>query len=470
MADNATELDDYNGGALVGTAVSFLVLTFFSVGLRTYVRGVLTKSFMADDWLMLAAQVVFTISCTFILLGVNTGLGRRNKSLPQNQEIDALKWQALATATYVLNMMFIKLSIGFFLLRLAVQKRYLYTIYGTMFVVLIWSLALWFWDIFQCSPVQAQWDYTIPNLKCVSAQEVVNAAYALSVMTIVTDWLFALLPIPMIWHVKMTSQAKATVVVVLGLGIFASIATLIRLKFLSDLTDTTDILFAGTDAMVWTLVEPGVAIVASSLVTIRPLLRKMRLKGFESTERSRGLRFEGQSGSGGMGSRGGGNRSSTRRTVGSMPGYGPDNVKLADLEPGFGGNKGYWSQGTTLTSRTSTHAGSRPGGWGVGVAVTVREDDEDADRISPIGVAIGDGGHFGHGKGHGRSGGSTPDSDVFVIEGPSRPHPAAQTTQWRSDTPTSPEESEHSQGLRHPSYRDGPRRVSSPDFPIQNTR
>lgn len=116
-------------------------------------------------------------------------------------------------------MMFIKLSIGFFLLRLAVQKRYLYTIYGTMFVVLIWSLALWFWDIFQCSPVQAQWDYTIPNLKCVSAQEVVNAAYALSVMTIVTDWLFALLPIPMIWHVKMTSQAKATVVVVLGLGI-----------------------------------------------------------------------------------------------------------------------------------------------------------------------------------------------------------------------------------------------------------
>lgn len=227
--------------------------------------------------------------------------------------------------------------------------------------------------------------------------------------------------------------------------------------------------------MVWTLVEPGVAIVASSLVTIRPLLRKMRLKGFESTERSRGLRFGGQSGSGGMGYRGGGNQSVTRRTIGSMPGYGPDNVKLADLEPGSGGNKGYWSQGTTLTSRTSTHAGSRPGGWGVGVAVTVQEDDEDADRISPIGVAIGDGvphrGHFGHG--HRRSGGSTPDSDVFVIEGPSRPHPAAQTTQWRSDTPTSPEESEHSQGLRHAGYHGGltgPRRVSSPDFPIQNTR
>lgn len=130
-----------------------------------------------------------------------------------------LQWQALATATYIFNMMLIKLSIGFFLIRLAVQKRYKYTVYASMVIVLIWSLALFFWDIFQCSPVQAQWDYTIPNLKCVSAQEIVNAAYALSVMTIVTDWLYALLPIPMIWKVKMNTQTKATVVVILGLGI-----------------------------------------------------------------------------------------------------------------------------------------------------------------------------------------------------------------------------------------------------------
>jgi hypothetical protein len=36
--------------------------------------------------------------------------------------------------------------------------------------------------------------------------------------------------------------------------------------------------------MVWTLVEPGAAIVASSLATIRPLLRALRIKGFESTD------------------------------------------------------------------------------------------------------------------------------------------------------------------------------------------
>lgn len=116
-------------------------------------------------------------------------------------------------------MAFIKLSLGVFLLRLATQKRYKWILWASMGVVGLMSTALFFWDVFQCQPVVAQWDYTIPGYRCVSAQEVVTAAYALSVLNIVTDWLYALLPIPMIWKAKMTTQAKITVGVVLGLGI-----------------------------------------------------------------------------------------------------------------------------------------------------------------------------------------------------------------------------------------------------------
>lgn len=50
-------LAEDNGSALVGTAISFLGLTYFSVALRTYVRLVLTRNFQLDDWLMLVAQV-----------------------------------------------------------------------------------------------------------------------------------------------------------------------------------------------------------------------------------------------------------------------------------------------------------------------------------------------------------------------------------------------------------------------------
>ncbi|PKS05246.1 hypothetical protein jhhlp_008617 [Lomentospora prolificans] len=280
------DLDEFNGGALVAAATTFLVLTLISVALRVYVRVFMTNSFQMDDWFMIIAQIVFILSCSFILVGVRDGLGRHNVALSQTNEIEALKWQALATATYVLDMMFIKLSIGIFLLRLAVQKVYKYILWGSLVVVTIWSVVIFFWDIFQCNPVAAQWDYTIPKFTCVSAAQIVSAAYSISVMTILSDWLYALLPIPMLWSVEMTKQTKITVIIILGLGIFASVATLIRLKFLSDLVQTEDILFAGTDAMVWTLIEPGVAIVAASLATIRPLLRAMRFKGFETTGRT----------------------------------------------------------------------------------------------------------------------------------------------------------------------------------------
>ncbi|KAI1464495.1 uncharacterized protein F4812DRAFT_156791 [Daldinia caldariorum] len=322
---------DSNGGALVATAVAMLAFSWLSVSLRSFVRAKLTNGFQWDDWLMLLAQANFTVSCSLILMGVRDGLGRHNKSLDQYHEIQALEYQALATATYVLNMWLIKLSIGIFLLRLATEKRYKYTLYGSLIIVSIWSVVLFFWNIFQCNPVSAQWDYTIlekdSNARCVSADEIVNAAYALSVMNIVSDWLYALLPIPMIWSVRMTTQAKMTVVVVLGLGIFASVATLVRLKFLSDLTDMADILHSGTDAMVWTLIEPGVAIVASSLVTIRPLLRQWRIKGFGSSGQSRPANA-------------GYNSYSTSRANRSakMPAFGSTEFTLVDLENGHAKN------------------------------------------------------------------------------------------------------------------------------------
>jgi hypothetical protein len=62
--------------------------------------------------------------------------------------------------------------------------------------------------------------------------------------------------------------------------------------------------------MVWTLVEPGVAIIASSLATIRPLLRAMRIRGFESTDRTPSSGISG------------------KRNPNSMPGYGPNDVSL----------------------------------------------------------------------------------------------------------------------------------------------
>jgi hypothetical protein len=116
-------------------------------------------------------------------------------------------------------MVFIKLSVAVFLLRIATQKRYLWTLKISMVIITIWSIAVFLFEIFQCQPVEAQWDFTIENGHCASGGSFVAAAYSISVMTILSDWLYAILPIPMIWAVQMTTQKKFTVGFVLSLGI-----------------------------------------------------------------------------------------------------------------------------------------------------------------------------------------------------------------------------------------------------------
>ncbi|KAI0458016.1 hypothetical protein F5B21DRAFT_59407 [Xylaria acuta] len=341
---------DSNGVGLLVTGIATLSIAWLSMALRTYVRAVMMKSFQVDDWVMLAGLANFTVSCSFVFTGLSYGLGRHNRSLSQHDEIEALKYQALATASYVSNMWLIKLSIGLFLFRLAVRNRYKWVLGGSIVIVGIWSITLFFWNIFQCNPVPAQWDYTIltNDLKshCVSADEIVIAAYALSALTILSDWLYALIPIPMVWQAKMTAQAKWSVIAVLSLGVFASIATLIRLGFLADITDVADILYAGTNAMIWTLVEPGIAISAASLATIRPLLRRWRIKGFTHSERSHLTTGRSQ------------DQGSRLKRTSKMPGLGPQDVTLVDLEHGPGPThtgKSLSPTAVTPTSRFTTY-------------------------------------------------------------------------------------------------------------------
>lgn len=55
----------------------------------------------------------------------------------------------------------------------------------------------------------------------------------------------------------------------------ASIATVVRVIYAKELTDHSDNLYTFYDLAVWSTVECGMALLASSLATLKPLFRKM---------------------------------------------------------------------------------------------------------------------------------------------------------------------------------------------------
>jgi hypothetical protein len=54
-----------------------------------------------------------------------------------------------------------------------------------------------------------------------------------------------------------------------------SIATVIRIFYVHQLSHTQDFLFANTGVSIWSTVEPGMGIAASSLACLRPLFRRI---------------------------------------------------------------------------------------------------------------------------------------------------------------------------------------------------
>ena len=113
-------------------------------------------------------------------------------------------------------MAFVKVSIALLILRIVVARRYTYMIIISMVLVALWSLAELLFVIFQCRPVQFQWDTTIEGGICTGS--FVSAALAFSVMSIVSDWFYALLPIPVIWPLKINLQSKISIGLILSLG------------------------------------------------------------------------------------------------------------------------------------------------------------------------------------------------------------------------------------------------------------
>lgn len=71
----------------------------------------------------------------------------------------------------------------------------------------------------------------------------------------------------------MKLKTKLLVAGILAFAAIGSTATVVRMFYIHTLMNGPDFLYATTDVAVWSTVEPGIGIAASSIATLRPLVR-----------------------------------------------------------------------------------------------------------------------------------------------------------------------------------------------------
>lgn len=122
---------------------------------------------------------------------------------------------------YTLTTVLLRCSVAVFLLRICERKTQKWIIYGTMIIVVVFSTFYFLLAIFQCSPVDYFWNQYIQGTigTCIDPKVFPDATFAHSAISATADWILGLLPIWVIWNLKMNVRTKVSVGIVLSFGL-----------------------------------------------------------------------------------------------------------------------------------------------------------------------------------------------------------------------------------------------------------
>jgi hypothetical protein len=82
------------------------------------------------------------------------------------------------------------------------------------------GLVFFFFTMFQCSPVDFFWNLKQPGAEgtCINKDTLIGIAYLYSVGAAVTDLTIGLLPVALIWNLRMNRRTKGAIAGILGIG------------------------------------------------------------------------------------------------------------------------------------------------------------------------------------------------------------------------------------------------------------
>ncbi|GAB7356532.1 hypothetical protein MBLNU459_g7276t1 [Dothideomycetes sp. NU459] len=227
------------------------------------------KSFGFDDSLILITLIFFCLQSGYLARVCHNELYRDLTQLGALNE--TLEDIIIEIAFYCCTMIFLKLSLAVFFLRVCLERwqRWIIIISATIYT--LYTVGYLFVAIFQCGNPG---NFLLARLdqKCLSWSTIAPLNYIHGSLNAVTDWGFAVLPIFVLQRSNMPPRAKWSVCGILALGALGSVASVVRLAYIQVLHEGSTTFFHDSVSIaICSIIEPGLGITAASLATLRPL-------------------------------------------------------------------------------------------------------------------------------------------------------------------------------------------------------
>ncbi|KAL8805661.1 MAG: hypothetical protein Q9182_001805 [Xanthomendoza sp. 2 TL-2023] len=290
-----------NGFRYLGAAWALVMCATLSTAVRTWVRGRLTRNMGWDDYNMIIGQIINLIGLGFVTAEVFDGLGRHMYYLQPDQRrrffiIGWLDWMQTFIA-----IMFTKISICLFLLRInndKFNKIFMYTLISACVLVTALSCFL-FLGI--CRPLRAHWDVGVEG-KCLSKHQTMavvasqggspgSIALILVLLlltrpafSVLSDLILATIPLFFLRNLQISRRTKLLLCALMSAGYVTAGCSLVR-TILSDRVLNPDLSWSDLTAAAWRATEVNLGILCANAPIARPLYlySKGRLQTFHTS-------------------------------------------------------------------------------------------------------------------------------------------------------------------------------------------
>ncbi|CAJ2513853.1 Uu.00g019720.m01.CDS01 [Anthostomella pinea] len=263
--------------------VLFLILTWIASALRAYVKVLIVGKISIDDYLMLAALFGYTTIASFTILAVVEGEAGKpqNEITPQGNEISLRNWY-LSEVISCPTSAFIRIAIAILILRISVQKWHRWILFSVIGLTSMMSFGHFFIVLLQCSPIDYFWTHVEGSEGfCFSPAILPISTTVFAALSAIMDWAVALLPIVILWKVKIEIRAKIAIAGILSMGVFAGIALFVRIFYFNPLRSPETFVNETIIIALCAIIELSLGIIGGCIATLPPLLKKMGI-GFDS--------------------------------------------------------------------------------------------------------------------------------------------------------------------------------------------
>ncbi|GLA52313.1 hypothetical protein AnigIFM63604_009162 [Aspergillus niger] len=232
------------GPQITAVSWSFGGVAIIVVTIRLYTRLILTRKTGWDDFFIVLSLLSAIVCSGLAQTGVHYGLGKHMADISNAEwKIEAFKYTVIAPNFSMVSTTTGKLSVAVFLLRLMGQtaspaKRWFLYIFSVISVA--WNVLAIVAIMGYCRPAEKIWRPEVPG-SCFSLKFQLIAGISQASFNAFADLTLALFPIIIFWSVQLPWKMKLGVIAVMGAGILAAAATLVKAILLKSLPAHSDI-------------------------------------------------------------------------------------------------------------------------------------------------------------------------------------------------------------------------------------